>query len=110
MNDTRSSSEKRCAICGQPGTLKAHVQAIPCPDDECYCDFGARRFFGCRSVEHVPPCPQACECSCCTARLALRKALSDLVKLKDHKDQHGRDDAYRMVHDGVWQRAREALK
>lgn len=30
------------------------------PDnDECYCDFGSREFFGCSSREHVPPCPQA---------------------------------------------------
>lgn len=28
-------------------------------DDECYCDFAARRFFGCFSREHVAPCPQA---------------------------------------------------
>jgi hypothetical protein len=27
--------------------------------DECYCDFASRRFFGCYSEEHVPPCPQA---------------------------------------------------
>lgn len=26
---------------------------------ECYCDFEARKFFGCDSEEHVPPCPQA---------------------------------------------------
>lgn len=29
--------------------------------DECYCDFASRRFFGCDSVEHAPPCPQAAQ-------------------------------------------------
>lgn len=40
---------------------------------ECYCDFAARRFFGCQSNQHVPPCPQPqrtnnCECEACVAR------------------------------------------
>ncbi len=28
-------------------------------DDECYCDFPAREFFGCFDRTHDPMCPQA---------------------------------------------------
>lgn len=37
-------------------------------DDECYCDFPSREFFGCFDMSHAPPCPQASLSLTCTAR------------------------------------------
>jgi RecJ-like exonuclease len=58
-----------CPRCGGEGTIEAGFW--PCPDckgsgeiesdDECYCDFASREFFGCFDRSHAAPCPQARE-------------------------------------------------
>jgi hypothetical protein len=40
----------------------------------------------------------------------VHEALSFLVRLKDHKQEHGKDEFYRTNQPVAWERAREALK
>ena len=40
----------------------------------------------------------------------VENALQELVKIKDYKDAHGKDDWYRAEQPRAWEEARKALK
>lgn len=61
---TREANAALAFVRCEPGKVVRAIEGAPAatpnaPDDECYCDFASREFFGCFDRSHAAPCPQA---------------------------------------------------